>query len=314
MTFIFCNYMNWILIALIGYALLAATFVLDKYILSSTTIKRPSVYAFYSTIIMWGALVLLCFHYQALSPTHIVFALFSGVTFGLGLLTLYCALKGGETTHVIPFNGAVVIAATYTFSSLFLREVLSSYQLFGLILLLLASVFLSYQETQRKHGYSSIYWWAVLSGILFGASHVMAKYIYTMYDFVPAFAWTRAGAGIVGLLLLLYTPVRRELRERMAPSTSRRKKKIHTPTSLMIVWINKISGIVAVVFIQYAAALGSVSLVQAMSGLQYALMFAGVYILTTFFPKIFKEYLTLRELAIQLVGLVLVILGSLLFI
>ncbi len=304
--------MNWILIALIGYGLLALTFILDKYILSSTTIQRPSVYAFYSTIIMWGALVLLFFSKETFGYYDILIGLGSGVAFGFGLLTLYVAVKGGEASHVNPFSGAVVAVTTYALSHYFLEEILTRGQLWGMVCLVVASVVLSYQETKLKKGFSWSYLWAILSGVFFAVSHVSAKFLYMAHDFIPAFAWSRAGAGIVGLLLLFHPRVWKELSFRLS-HRKKSKKKIQ-PTSLAIVWIAKIVGIAAVVLIQYAGALGSVSVVQALSGLQYALMFALIFILSKWSPKTFKEYFSPRELIVQSSGIILVIIGGALFI
>lgn len=304
--------MNWILVALIGYGLLALTFILDKYILSSTTIRRPSVYAFYSTIIMWAALVLLFFSKETWGYYDILIGLGSGIGFGFGLLTLYIAVKGGEASHVNPFSGAIVAITTYTLSHYFLSEILTSGQLWGMVCLVAASIVLSYQETKMKKGFSLSYLWAVISGIFFAMSHVSAKFLYMTHDFIPAFAWSRAGAGIVGLLLLFHPSVLKELFTRFSSHKKSRKEK--KPTSLAVVWIAKILGIAAVVLIQYAGALGSVSVVHALSGLQYALMFALIFLLSKWSPKTFKEYFSSRELMVQSFGILLVILGSALFI
>lgn len=304
--------MNWILIALIGYGLLALTFILDKYILSSTKIQRPSVYAFYSTIIMWAALVLLFFSKETMGYYDILIGLGSGFAFGFGLLTLYVAVKGGEASHVNPFSGAVVAVATYVLSHYFLSETLTSGQIWGMVCLVSASIVLSYQETKMKKGFSWSYLWAIVSGICFAASHVSAKFLYMTHDFIPAFAWSRAGAGLVGLLLLLHPHVWKDLSSRL--SRRKKSKKYTPPTSLAIVWIAKIVGIVAVVLIQYAGALGSVSVVQALSGLQYALMFALIFVLSKWSPRTFKEYFSSRELVVQSFGIILVIIGGALFI
>ncbi len=304
--------MNFIFIALVGYTLLAFTFILDKFILSKTTLQRPSVYAFYSTIIMWLALILLFFSRETFGMSEIIIGLLSGVGFGFGLLTLYIAVKGGEASHVNPFSGAIVAIGTYGLSHYFLAESLSRGQIWGIICLVSASIILSYQETKMRAGFSRNYIWGILSGVCFAASHVSAKFLYMHHDFLPAFAWSRAGAGVVGVLLLLHPSVWKELSIRFSkPHT--RKKKIHT-TPLAIVWIAKVIGIVAVVLIQYAGARGSVSVVHALSGLQYALMFAVIFVLSKWSPRTFKEYFSSRELLVQSSGILLVIVGSALFI
>ena len=82
----------------------------------------------------------------------------------------------------------------------------------------------------------------------------------------------------------------------------------------MLVVVDKILAVVAIVLIQYASALGSVSLVIALSGLQFMLLFVMIYILTKFLPNLFKEYFTAKELELELVATVLVVIGSALFV
>jgi len=307
--------MLWISIALVGYFFLAVTFILDKYILSESSVGRPSVYTFYSTIIMWGALVLLLIDPGFFSIHDILIGLGSGVAFGFGLYFLYIAVKGGEASHVNPFNGAIVTLATYGLAHTFLGEMLTPLQLGGIMLLVIASVFLSYEETKGHNGTHIGYVWAIVSGIFFAVSHVSAKYLYEIHEFIPAFAWTRAGTGIVGLLLLFVPAVRRDIMSRFfAQKKKIRTKKHLIKHSLTIVWIAKIIAVVAVVLIQYAAAIGSVSIVFALSGLQYALMFVVIYALSRWYPRIFKEFFTTREVAIQSFAILLVIVGSFLIV
>ncbi len=298
-----------IIIALIGYLFLAATFILDKYILSRTEVAKPGIYAFYSTIIMWAALLVLPFSSEVWPIRDITIGLLSGFAFGLGLYFLYRAVKGGEASHVNPISGAVVTLVTYALSHIFLSEHLSGLQLTGIALLVAASLFLSFEETQRNKGFHIGYLWAIVSGIFFASSHVSAKYLYDIHDFLPALVWTRAGAGILGLILLAVPDVWNEIFARSG--SQRKKKKNHRKDSLVLVWIAKIVGVVAVVLIQYATALGSVTVVHAMSGIQYALMFCAILALSKFSPKTFKEYFSKRELILQSIGILLVVIGSL---
>ncbi len=298
--------MTWIIIAAIGYFFLATTFILDKYILSRTAVAKPSVYAFYSTIIMWGALILIPFSSEYWNVVDIGIGLLSGVAFGFGLYTLYLAVKGGEASHVNPISGATVILVTYVLSHVFLYEQLPAVQLCGIGLLILASLFLSYEATARTRGFHIGYLWAIVSGMFFAASHVSSKYLYGIHDFLPALGWTRAGTGILGIVLLFVPAVRRDLHMRFFEKT----KNVPKNHSLFLVWTAKVAGIVAVVLIQYAAALGSVTVVQAMSGLQYALMFVAIYVLSRWFPRMFREYFSRRELVLQITGIILVIMGS----
>jgi len=51
-----------------------------------------------------------------------------------------------------------------------------------------------------------------------------------------------------------------------------------------------------------------------MVGIQFVLMFILIYLLTKFAPKVFQEYVTKRELAVQTIAIILVMVGSGLFV
>jgi hypothetical protein len=97
----------------------------------------------------------------------------------------------------------------------------------------------------------------------------------------------------------------------------KKKKKVKTYAKrhvLGIVIFTKALGVLAVVALQYAIAIGSVTLVNAMGGIQYVLMFLMILFLTMFFPKVFKEYFTRREKIMQSIALLLVVIGLALFV
>lgn len=294
--------MTWFSLATLGYLLLAIVLVLDKFILTKS-VQRPVVYTFYSTIFMFGVLLLWPFGVELLQGIDWFWALVSGIAFGFALFAMYIALKIGEASHINPFVGGFIAIFTYVLSALLLNESLSSRQFAGLVILIFACFLLSFEKSKRFKGFHKGFLWAVLAGLLFAVSHVSAKYIYEIYDFLTGFVWTRATTGFVGLFLLLSPAVW---------ATFKRKKRQKTYAkkyAISIVAADKILGAVGIVFIQYAIAIGSVTLVNAMVGMQYALMFLIILFLTKFFPKIFKEYFTRREIVVEVVALVLVVVG-----
>ena len=300
--------MMWFLIAFAGYFLLAIVVILDKFILTKS-VSKPIVYTFYSTIFMFGALFAWPFGVQLLVGMDWMAAIISGVTFGLGLWTLFIAMKKSEASHISPFNGAVITIATYLIASLFLGEALTFLQIVGMIILVFASCLLSFEKSKEHNGWHIGFAWAIVSGILFGISHVEAKYLYEVYPFLTGFVWSRFFIGLVGLATL-FSP---EVLETFKRKTVKKEKQIGRNT-LMLVIVDKILAVVAVVLIQYAAALGSVSLVMALSGLQFMLLFVMIYALTKFLPNLFKEYFTKQELRVELVATLLVFIGSALFV
>lgn len=305
--------MLWFFVALIGYFLLALVFVLDKMVLSDS-IDKPIVYTFYSTIFMFGAIAALLFGGGPLVGIDWWWATFSGVAFGFGLWWLFIALRYGETSHISPFVGAIVTIATYGISASFLGEQLSQLQTVGMIVLVLATLLLSFEKSRKHNGFHVGFLWAIMAGIAFAMSHVSAKYIYEVYDFVTGLAWTRASTGLVGLFTLASPSVRALFHKKKKKKKALKPKGFTQRHTVSIIVASKTLAIVGVVAIQYAIAIGSVTLVNAMSGVQFILMFVLIYLLTKLAPRIFKEYFTRRELVVQWVAICLVAVGSALFV
>jgi len=305
-------FMLWFFIALLGYVLLAIAFILDKFILTES-VDNPVVYTFYSTIVMFGAVLLFPFMgFQWLNGVNWLWAILSGVSFGFGLLMLYKALQKGESSHIQPFNGAIITITTFTIASYTLGETLTLAQKIGVGILIISSLLLSFEKSRKHNGFHIGFVWAAISGVLFGVSHLSAKYLYTIYDFWPAFTWTRATTGLVGLLCLAYPSVRNTFKK--GKQKNEKKQTSAKKYAVPIIMVNKIFAMGAVVIIQYAAAIGSVTLVFALSGLQYALMFAIIIVLSKWFKSLFNEYFTKRELVIETIAIILVIIGSALFV
>lgn len=300
--------MNWFLVAILGYFLLSIVFILDKLIVSKAT--KPVVYTFYSTIFMFGALLALPFvGFEFLKGIDWWWAVVSGVSFGLGLWTLYLAVNKGEASHINPFNGGIITIFIFIFSAVFLGEHLSWLQNLGIAILILASFLLSFEKSLKHNGFHFGFVWAIISALFFAISHVSAKYLYGVYDFWPAFIWTRAATGFVGLFLLCFPVVWKSFKEKTEKPKTYVKKYI-----FLIIFTAKFISVLAVILIQYAMAIGSVTIVGALSGAQYVLMFAMIYLLTRFLPKVFKEYFTKKELSLQVIAIVLVVVGSALFV
>ena len=291
-----------LIFAFTGYALLAVVSILDKFILTGS-VKKSSVYSFYSTIFFLGAFLLVPL-YGSIGFSDMIWVLGSGFAYGFALWTMFIALKYGEASHILPFVGGVVAIATYGLSALILGEVLSGYAQIGLIFLVGACLLLSFEKSKEHNGFHVGFLWAILSGILFGVSHVFAKYIYDIYPFVTGLLWTKGAVGFVGLIILCIPDVRKELFGKRKDLNSKSEK-----SSVPLVVTNKILGVIAVIAVQYAIAIGSVTIVNALAGIQYVLMFLFIYLLTRLKPKVFSEYFTKRELQVEVLALLFTVVG-----
>lgn len=303
----------WFIFAFLGYFLLATVVILDKFILTKS-VSKPVVYTFYSTIFMFGAILAWPFGVRLLVGVDWLWAMVSGSTFGLALWAIFIAIKKGEASHISPFNGAVITIATYLLASVFLGEALTRLQIIGMIILVFASCLLSFEKSKNHNGFHIGFVWAIISGILFGISHVTAKYLYEIYPFLTGFVWSRFFIGLVGLVTLFSHDVRKIFARKVIKKGELLLARHSFSDGGAIIVVDKILAMVAIILIQYAAALGSVSLVVALSGLQFILLFVMIYALTKFLPNLFREYFTAEELQLELVATVLVVIGSALFV
>ena len=289
--------------AIAGYALLAIVSILDKFILSGS-VKKITVYTFYSTIFFLATFLILPFC-QAVSVGDLWWMVGSGLAYGFGLWAMFIALGDGEASHIMPFVGAVVAIATYGLSLAILGEVLSSSVQVGLWLLVISCLLLSFEKSEKHNGFHKGFLWAIFSGILFGVSSVFAKYIYGVYPFITGLVWTKGTVGIVGLIALFIPGTWKEI------NRLRHEPKSDEKNGLSVVFTSKFLGIIAVILVQYAIALGSVTIVNALAGVEYVLMFIFIYMMTKFKPKIFSEYFTRRELLVESSAIVLTVIGLL---
>ncbi|OIO19877.1 MAG: hypothetical protein CO029_03825 [Candidatus Magasanikbacteria bacterium CG_4_9_14_0_2_um_filter_41_10] len=308
--------MFWILFALGGYVALAIVFVLDKLILTKT-LDNPVVYTFYSTIFMFAALLAFPFGVELLHGIDWLWAVVSGLGFGFGLWAMFVAVKKGEASHIDPFIGAIITIVIFVLASVFLGESLSSLEMIGMAILAGSTLLLAFFNEKGFVGLNNSFAWGILAAVLFAVSHTTAKYLYDIYPFLTGFVWTRATTGVVGLIGLLFPSVRQTFHRTQHDSVALGKAKdagFHGVRGVMLVVSDKVLGVVGVVLIQFAIAIGSVTLVNALVGIQYALMFIIIFFLTKFAPRILKETFSHREIAVQTAAMIFVILGSALFV
>lgn len=296
----------WLVYSLVGYTLLAFVFILDKRILSKNH-TSPAVFAFYSTIFLLAVGLVWLFGVPLLSNTRDwLLALVSGFTFGLGLLLMYKAVEKNEASHMDPFIGAVITIATFAAASFWLNETLNRNQIIGMCILAGASLILSHERRRKgKVGLHVGYLWGIAAGIAFALSNVSTKYLYDLYPFLTAFVATRVTIGVFGLILLPLPAVLKTFRKK----TLTKSKTTERSQTFWLVLVDKFLGIIGAILIQFATATGSVTMVNALGGLQYALMFTVIIMLSKFRPDIFKESFTKRELIIQTTAIILVVLG-----
>ncbi len=281
----------WIVVVIIAHILNAINFIVDKLLLSKF-VRSPVVYAF--MIGSLGMAVVVAFPWAWYLPSGAQLAVdaMAGASLILALLFFFKALQIGEASRVPPLVGGLIPIFTFVLSYFFLGERLSSRELIAFLLLLVGSVLITIMKSKSEKKQALIkkgYFYAVAAGLLFAISFVLTKYAYLEQEFLSAFIWIRFGSFAVVLFFLLSSDRRQQIKTAFQ-GASRKVRAVFIG--------NQILGAAAFLLLNYAISLASVSLINALQGVQYVFLILAMAVLVKVFPRFFTEKIT-REIVIQ---------------
>jgi len=285
--------MLWLYLALIAYFINSIVFVIDKYLLSGH-IPKYHAYAFGVSILSLSAVFLIPFGVSWPGLHYFYLAIFSGAAFFLGLMFLYKSIKESDVSIAATQIGTMGAIFTYIFSTVILKEAFSPLNAFSFLFLILGIFLLGKIE---KHVFFS----AVLAGLFFGISYVLLKLSFNQTGFINGLFWTRMGFVGSAFLSLVFSHVREEVKFSFH----------HAPGKSKFLFVfNKVLAGVGFIILYFAINLGSVSLVNALLGLQFLFTFIMVLFLRNKVSGI-RENLDRSILANKLAGITSVLIGFL---
>lgn len=297
--------MAWMAVALGGYFFNAVAALLDKYLLSGP-IKAPAVYAFFVSLFSLFTLFFIPFGFQFFGWQTTGLFLLSGALFLYGLVAFYAAVQQNEVSRIAPLVGTVV--SLIAFGAVFLPGLFSEgtftvIHILALLLLISGGLLISFDLPLRRGERIPVA--VIAAGIAMGVSLLLLKYGYADANFVSGLVWSRLGMFVAGLSLLLIPVFRRQILAGSGRFSAPSRAVVHTGAVFII---NKACGGIATFLIAYAAFLGPISFVQALSGMQYVFLLALALPLSLRYPRIFGERLFFwdwfqKACAIILIGL-----------
>lgn len=291
--------MLWLYITIVAYLLFALANVGDKLIVSKFK-TEPIVYAFYVGIMGIVTLSLIPFGVVWPGWWQAFWSLWGGVAFVFALFFMYKAIVAGETTKAITIMGSSAPIFTFLFSYQFLDERLTENQVIAFIFLVLAILVISWPlDKVKKKTEKSLIFWAILSGIAFAASYVLAKYVYMYQPFISGFAWIRWG-GVVTAILIFLIP-----QNRQAIKLDWQKPKKQKGSLILAIQILGGTGVIGQ---NYAFSLASATLINALQAIQYAAIFMMTAVLGKKIPQL-KESLNYKQVIQKIVAIILIGIG-----
>lgn len=287
--------MLWIPIAIGSYFLSGLAATIDK-VLLTRRIPNPLSYTFYVGLLSFGVLVLTPFGFSLLSPKTTFIAIISGVSLLGALYFLYTALQRSEASRVLPIIGAASPFFILLFSRFVLGESIILGQFIALIFFIVGGILLSSKFRGRGMSYDkALILFSFTSAFFFALSFFLSKEVFKVTPFISGFIWTRLGSFFAALAMLSIPIFRHHIRF---------SSKATSASSAGFFLANKGIGAAGFLLLNYAIALGPVSLVNAMKGFEYLFVFLFVLFLTFVFPSTLKESFAIRDLAAKVGGIV----------
>lgn len=298
--------MNWLFIAISAHFLSTIVFAVDKFLLSKTVL-RPAATAFYVGLLSAVAsLILIPFGFYWLPFWQIVISFTAGTAFIFAILCFYRLLQTDEVSIIAPIVGGAIPIFTLILTYSFLGERLEINQLFAFCLLVLGGVIMILPRKDKsglKKNKAFLFnrlLIAILTAFLFALSLVLTKFIFTYQPFINGFIWIRLG-GILGVCLLFLIPAARR-------DIFKTSKLIKFKIGSLFV-SNKALSAFAFILLNYAIYLGSVTLVNALQGVQYFFLLIIVLFLSKKFPQIIKERISRKVIFQKTIAILFIAFG-----
>lgn len=286
----------WVLLAILAQALSAFAAFIDKYVLvRKKGVRHPVAYAFYTATLSGAIVILIPFGVIHLPSVPVLFfSLCAAILYITSLIFLYRALRLLSVTDVIPITGAASAITTGILASFWLVHDITP-SLIPAFLLLTIGTFMIYCFC-FPFGFLFM---TIAAGVLGGASTFMLKFIFGYTDFYNALFWPLIMNVVVASVMI--APIRwLSIRETFHDSSAGSKS--------LVILSKTISGIAAVCIFG-AIALGSVTIVNALAGLElvFILIFASVF--AHHIPHVFQAEMRVDRMVLKIAGTVAIILG-----
>jgi transporter family protein len=282
---------NWFLLTIVATLFWSIGNYIDKYLVSKL-FKGASigVLMVYSSLII-GIIVLPIFFFlsagEILLPINsIVFLWVTALLYFLANYFYFIALEESETTVVIAvFQLAPVFS--YFLGTIFLSENLEANQIIGALIVILSSIFISIDFSEKNKIQFRNFMFMLVSTLSYSVSFFLFKFVTINADFYTTAFWEYTAFILFGGTLLLFPKIRNQFL-----STIKRN-------GVKIVGLNvanEIINIIPKLLVNYATLFAPLALVWAVAGVQPIFVFILGILLTLYLPKYFNEDISKRRL------------------
>ncbi|MGH9581428.1 MAG: EamA family transporter [Bryobacteraceae bacterium] len=288
--------LNGLLIAIIAHGLIGVSLVWDKVLLQRRETQNLLSYVFWLGAISVFGLILIPFGF------HFPQWKYAGLGFAAGVLDLiasyfyYSALKAGEASEELAAMGGFTPVATALIAIPLLKRPIGG-DLIGFSLMVMGGFVMFFAEkTPVKKMLPKV----VVASACFALSTVLEKVVFDETKFVTGFVFVTLGTFIGSVALLAPPSWRQQIFQHSEQAT---------PRSKFWYMVNRFMAGVGSFLVVFAVSRTSPALVTAISGVRYAVIFVGAYLITMLKPEWFREDFRRWVLVAKIVATCLVVAG-----
>ena len=289
---------NGVLIAIVAHGLVGLSLVWDKVLLRRKGMRNLASYVFWLGAISIFGVVLVPFGFRMPSGKVIVLALSAGFCDLIATWFYYYALKTGEASEEVAATGGFTPLATVLLSIPLLGVHLAGFTGFAIMTFGGFVMFLA-EKMPVKRMLPPV----IAASVLFGLTDVLQKMAFNSTNFVSGYVFFTIGTFAGSMALLLRPRWRREIFQNSQDAPPRSKAGYMA---------NRFVAGVGSFLVVFAISRTSPSMVEAISGVRYVIVFLGAWAVTHWRPSWFCEDFTRRALVVKIVGTSLVIAGLIL--
>lgn len=288
---------NGVFIAIIAHGLIGISLLWDKILL-----KRPGTQNLFSYVFWLGSMsvfgvVLVPFGYNSPSLSLIGIAFAAGILHLVGVFFYYAALKRGEASETLAIMGGFSPVATAAIGFALLSKQMTGFELIGFALMTLGGFVMFFSE---KLPLRKLLPPVLLASGLLGLVNVLEKVVYDRTNFVSGYVWFTIGTFVGALLLLVRSSWRQQIFSESGQDD---------PRNRFWYFVNRFLSGVGSFLIFYAISLAHPAVVDSISGVRYAIIFVGAFLLTKLKPVWLKESFGLWQMLTKAGATCLVVAG-----
>jgi len=292
--------MSWILITILAYFFFSIVSFGDKLILSRA--QNPRLYTFYVGTL--SLLVLLLVPFTGISlpnASSFFWIILTSLVFISGLYVLYAAVQMFEVSRVVPLAGAVQPIFTLILSWIFFSFNLRELNIPAFTFLLLGGIIISLGK--KLNATKNLIKISLFASLLVSLSFILTKMVFLGQTFFNGIIWI----GIFNFLFVLTFIFDKGFRSEVFSKKSAVDKK----TLSLVVLTQSLGGLAGLMqnAAIYLAPSWSLSIINALRGVQYVFLFAITLIFSVFLPKIIKEDTSRKVIIQKVLSVVLIVIG-----